>query len=396
MAKQVLFIQGAGEGAHKDDAKLAESLRNKLGENYRVRYPAMPNEEDADYETWKRVILQEVKNMGGGAILVGHSIGASVLIRMFADRGPKPAIAGMFLIAGPFWHDDAFWRWNEAALSDDAAKNYPRDVPLFLYHGGNDEFVPVSHLDMYASALPQGIVRRLPGRNHQLNDDMTEVARDIRSLDPTRRANVLDEYAREAPHLVQSFEAVSSGDVYAHLAHLLPEHPARFLDIGAGTGRDAAWFAEQGHSVLAVEPTDYLRATGMALHPSPRITWLSDTLPNLKHTLARGEIFDRVIVCAVWQHLRIEERARAMPALARLLAPNGLLIMVLRHEPDVLRGPGGDTQREDAEKLARISGLDLAFAREGEPVNPDNRAHGVTLTWLAFAAATMPSGDCVS
>lgn len=111
MAKQVLLIQGAGEGAHRDDAKLAGSLRSELGENYQVRYPAMPDEEDADYETWKSVILQEVEAMGEGAILVGHSIGASVLIRMFADRGPKPAIAGMFLIAGPFWHDHEFWHY---------------------------------------------------------------------------------------------------------------------------------------------------------------------------------------------------------------------------------------------------------------------------------------------
>jgi SAM-dependent methyltransferase len=204
-------------------------------------------------------------------------------------------------------------------------------------------------------------------------------------MDPT---DVLEGYARDAPNLVQSFEEISPSDVYAQVAHLLPAQPARFVDVGAGTGRDADWFAAQGHSVLAVEPTDYLRATGMDLHPSPRITWLSDTLPDLEHTLARGEVFDRMIVCAVWHHLRPEERARAMPRLARLLAPNGLLIMVLRHEPDEPRGPGGDSQREDAEKGAGTSGLSLVFAREGEPVHPANRARGVTLTWLAFAAAT--------
>lgn len=384
MARQVLLIQGAGEGAHKDDAKLAESLRSTLGESYQVRYPAMPDEEDADYETWKGVILREVEAMGEGAILVGHSIGASVLIRMFADRGPKPAIAGLFLIAGPFWHDHEFWRWDEAALPDDAAENFPRDVPLFLYHGDSDEFVPVSHLDMHVKALPQGVARRLPGRNHQLNDDMTEVARDIAGLGS---ANVLDVYAREAPQLVQSFEEILPSNVYLHVAHLLPSRPARFLDVGAGTGRDAAWFAAQGHSVLAVEPTDYLRDTGMELHPSPQITWINDTLPDLARTLARGETFDRVIVCAVWQHLFTGERARAMPNLARLLAPGGFLIMVLRHEPDAPRGPGGDTQREDAETLARASGLGLVFAREGPPVHPSNRSRGVTLTWLAFASA---------
>lgn len=204
----------------------------------------------------------------------------------------------------------------------------------------------------------------------------------------TEPTNVLEGYARDAQHLVQSFEEISPSDVYAHVAHLMPAQPARFVDVGAGTGRDAAWFAAQGHAVLAVEPTDYLRATGMELHPSPKITWLSDTLPGLEHTLARGEVFDRAIVCAVWHHLRPEERARAMPSLARLLAPEGLLILVLRHEPGEPRGRGGDSQREDAEKGAHVSGLSLTFAREGEPVHPANRARGVTLTWLAFAAAT--------
>jgi SAM-dependent methyltransferase len=214
---------------------------------------------------------------------------------------------------------------------------------------------------------------------------LADVAPSKPSHDPD---SVLEGYARDAPHLVQSFEEIAPSDVYARVAHLLPAQPARFVDLGAGTGRDAAWFAAQGHSVLAVEPTDHLRTTGMALHPSPRIRWLSDTLPDLERTLARGEVFERVIVCAVWQHLQPEERARAMPHLERLLAPDGLLMMILRHEPDEPRGLAGYPQREVAETLARASGLRLAFACEGEPVHPANRARGVTLTWLAFAAAT--------
>lgn len=205
------------------------------------------------------------------------------------------------------------------------------------------------------------------------------------------RTNVLEDYARDAPHLIQSFEAISSADVYAHVAHLMPSQPARFVDIGAGTGRDAAWFAEQGHSVLAVEPTDALRAAGTELHPSTRIAWLSDTLPDLERTRARGEAFDRVILCAVWHYLGEGERARAMPNLARLVAPNGLLIMILRHEPGEKPRRCDASQRENAEALARASGLGLAFACEGPPVHPANRASGVTLTWLAFAPATASS-----
>ena len=183
MTREVLFIQGGGGGAHREDAKLADSLRRQLGPNYRVRYPAMANEEDPDYAAWKGDILREIRDMGDDAILVGHSIGASVLARLLADGAAGTSIAGVFLVAGPFWHDHQIWRWDEVALPADAAGAYPRGLPLFLYHGDADEVVPVSHLDMYARALPRAVVRRLGGRNHQLNEDMTEVARDIRSLD---------------------------------------------------------------------------------------------------------------------------------------------------------------------------------------------------------------------
>ena len=200
---------------------------------------------------------------------------------------------------------------------------------------------------------------------------------------------VLEEYAREAPDLVESFERICAADVYANVAHLLPMQPSRIVDVGAGTGRDAAWFVQLGHSVLAVEPTDHLRAAGMELHPSPRITWIKDTLPDLKRTLQRGEVFDCVVLCAVWQHLSSDERARAMPKLARLMGKDSRFFMILRHEPPDAKGRRNDTQREEAETMARESGLDLVFACEGKPVHPDSRASGVTLTWLVWREADL-------
>jgi SAM-dependent methyltransferase len=200
---------------------------------------------------------------------------------------------------------------------------------------------------------------------------------------------ILEDYAREASDLVESFERIRAADVYANVAHLLPAKSSRIADIGAGTGRDAAWFVQLGHSVLAVEPTDHLRTAGMALHPSPRITWISDTLPDLQRTLERGEVFDCVILCAVWQHLSSDERARAMPNLSRLLAHDGRFFMILRHEPPDAQGRRNDSQREDAETMARESALDLVFACEGKPVHPDSRASGVTLTWLVWREADL-------
>ena len=43
MPKQVLFIQGGGQGAHATDADLAANLAQLLGGEFEVRYPFMPN-----------------------------------------------------------------------------------------------------------------------------------------------------------------------------------------------------------------------------------------------------------------------------------------------------------------------------------------------------------------
>jgi predicted alpha/beta hydrolase family esterase len=137
MTKQVLFIQGGGEGAYDADAKLAASLRKELGPGYDVRYPRMPDEDDLDYAVWKQCIVEELAG-AGDAILVGHSIGASVAAKFLAESGPKPALAGVFLIATPFWHNHKVWHWEEVELPKDMTARLPAGVPIFLYHGRND------------------------------------------------------------------------------------------------------------------------------------------------------------------------------------------------------------------------------------------------------------------
>jgi len=55
---------------------------------------------------------------------------------------------------------------------------------------------------------------------------------------------------------------MSFADLHSDVARLLPKAPAFILDVGAGSGRDAASLAEMGHSIAAVEPVDELRNCG--------------------------------------------------------------------------------------------------------------------------------------
>ena len=73
-------------------------------------------------------------------------------------------------------------------------------------------------------------------------------------------------YIKASAELIPRFEAISSEELYAHVNHLLPQGNKSILDIGAGTGRDAAWFAERGQNVVAVEPVKEPRETGITLH----------------------------------------------------------------------------------------------------------------------------------
>lgn len=200
-------------------------------------------------------------------------------------------------------------------------------------------------------------------------------------------AAAVDGYAADAEDLVARYEAISFDELYGHVAHHFPVRPGRVIDIGAGTGRDAARFAEMGHAVLAVEPVAGFRQAGQLLHPSARITWLDDSLPDLARVHARGGQFDLVLISGVWQHLDRHERDRAMPRLRELLSTGGVMIVSLRHGPGAPSRPCHPVSPDDTIASAVANGLRLTFRQEAESIQPQNRAAGVRWTWLAFETA---------
>jgi len=182
MTRQVLFVQGAGENVHEAwDRKLVESLERELGEDYNVRYPRMPNEDDPRYSTWKSALLEEFRTLGDDTILVGHSVGGTVLLHVLAEQrlGFKPA--ALILIAPPFIGDGG-WPGNDIKARTDFQERLPAGLPLLIYHGSEDQDVPLAHAQLYAKQISRAVVRVLARRDHQLNNDLSEVARDIQSL----------------------------------------------------------------------------------------------------------------------------------------------------------------------------------------------------------------------
>lgn len=202
-----------------------------------------------------------------------------------------------------------------------------------------------------------------------------------------RQSNIVpgtEGYSEDAESLISRYESVLFTEKYKAVIHLLPAKPSKILDIGAGTGVDAAWLTTKGHCILAVEPTDLLREAGAKLHPSSQIEWLDDSLPMLLKTMARKEVFDLVLVTAVWAHIADKERKQAMSNIAALLKPSALLIMSLRHGPTPANRRVFEVTAEETIELAKQVGFRVALYTRTESVQPINRQAGVMWSWLAF------------
>jgi predicted alpha/beta hydrolase family esterase len=182
MTAQILFVQGGGAvGTHDEwDARLVESLERALGAGYAIRYPLMPDEGDPHYAIWKAALLEQFATLDDGAILVGHSIGGTILINTLAEEALGWRPAGIFLIATPFVGEGG-WPSDEIPPRQ-FSDRLPPGVPVFLYQGSADAIVSPAHAGLYAKAIPQAVVRTLAGADHQLDEDLSAVAADIRAI----------------------------------------------------------------------------------------------------------------------------------------------------------------------------------------------------------------------
>ena len=196
--------------------------------------------------------------------------------------------------------------------------------------------------------------------------------------------DVLEGYAADAAELVPRYEAICYAELFAPVADLLPTSAGRVLDVGAGTGRSAAWFADQGHRVVAAEPVGAFIDAAKGLHPSPRISWVQDRLPELRQVQAMEEPFDLITLVGVWQHLALGQREAAIPTLAALAAPGARLILSLRHGPGAPNRPCFPCDPGETIAAAQAAGLRLVRRVVAPSVQQQNRDAGVTWTWLAF------------
>jgi SAM-dependent methyltransferase len=177
---------------------------------------------------------------------------------------------------------------------------------------------------------------------------------------------VISHYEQHAPGLVEQYESLSFQEVHAGLLDLLPPPGATVLDVGAGSGRDAAWLAANGYDVVAVEPSDAMLTRARKLHPSSRIHWVSDSLPDLANVRRLGLSFDFILLSAVWMHIPPAARQRSLRKLATLLAPKGRIAISLRLGPADTARAMYEVSLPELSNLAQQFGLRLVRTNDSQ------------------------------
>lgn len=157
-------------------------------------------------------------------------------------------------------------------------------------------------------------------------------------------------YDAHVDELAVAYERLNFEDVHPTLfARLKDAQTVSVLDVGCGTGRDAAALSALGHKVKAVDPSEAMLRKARSLHPNARVDWEIDSLPGLER---QKGTYDVILVSAVWMHLAPSEREAALTRLSALMAPSGRILLTLRMGP---ADPERDLHYVNAHEIGAIA-----------------------------------------
>ena len=158
MSRRILFVHGAGEHTHELSKPLVAGYQSKLGADYAISFPRMPEAGDPDYRRWADAVLAELASFDDAAIVVGHSFGGTVLLTALTDHPKASNVRGVITMVAPFFGQGG-WQFDISGPSDRIAGHFPETIPVSLLHGSADEVVSPDHVRLFAKAIPHADVQ---------------------------------------------------------------------------------------------------------------------------------------------------------------------------------------------------------------------------------------------
>ena len=203
--------------------------------------------------------------------------------------------------------------------------------------------------------------------------------------DPENPDPTLIYYEENATRVASGYEAVDLSATLERIVRHLPA-AARVLELGAGSGRDAAVLLGRGLDVTALDGSQAMAERAATLHPELagriRVHRLPAPLPF------GDDVFDAVLSLATLMHLPVSAIPGVLAECRRVIRPGGLLALSVPTERPGLDEAGRD---EDGRYFTVMgagawAGLirDAGFERVEEWSSADAAGRGGIRWWTAM------------
>ncbi len=150
-------------------------LPERLGEEYDVLMPAMPNKQNAKFSEWKILFEKLLPFAEDGVVLIGHSLGGLFLVKYLAENGFPKRIGALFLVAAPQGEGDFPLPVSLENVSRQARK-------IYLIYSKDDKVVLFSESEFYTRELPKAELIAFEDRGHFNQPEFPEIIKLIMAI----------------------------------------------------------------------------------------------------------------------------------------------------------------------------------------------------------------------
>lgn len=157
-------------------------LQEKLGKNFRVILPQMPNKKNAKYLEWKIWFDKIVPYLEDGCILIGHSLGGIFLAKYLSEEIVPKKIKALFLVAAPYDDLDFEDSLADFILPAHLGKLIAQVETICIYHSEDDPVVPIADAYKYQKAISKAEVCILKDRQHFNQELFPEIVESIKAV----------------------------------------------------------------------------------------------------------------------------------------------------------------------------------------------------------------------
>lgn len=141
-------------------------------------------------------------------------------------------------------------------------------------------------------------------------------------------------YQQHTDRFVAQTVNVDMQDLYeAFIKHLPPQSSLQIIDVGCGSGRDAAYFANKGYQVTACDASTHLIAWARNHWAASDVSWHRLKFEDINHQ-PWHQRFIGVWACASLLHVAFDELPNVIESLLMTLTNNGVMYASFKYGED--------------------------------------------------------------